>query len=58
MTKSAAVIELGERMGDQSDFFVAAANAPIFFKRLQAAHREHEGMIAAVEKRVPTFKNR
>lgn len=50
MTKSSSVSDIVERMGDQSDFHVALARAPIFMKRLKVAHKEHEAMIAAIEK--------
>jgi DNA-binding GntR family transcriptional regulator len=51
MTKSAAVSEIVERMGDQSDFYIALSHARIFMRRLKEAHKEHEAIIAAIEAR-------
>lgn len=49
MMGSSAVAEIVETMGDRSDFLASAAQAPIFLKRLEAAHEEHESVIAAIE---------
>ncbi len=50
MMNSSAVAEIVETLGDQSDFLVSAAQTPIFMKRLEAAHEEHEMVIAAIER--------
>ncbi len=44
-TKSAPVMELVAGFGDRCDFFIASANRPIYFERLQQAHHEHETVI-------------
>lgn len=49
--RSVPVAEVVESLGDRSDFFVAASHKPLFADRLKAAHREHEGIIAAVRAR-------
>lgn len=49
MLGSPAIAEIVETQGDRSDFLAASARAPIFMKRLEAAHDEHERIIAAME---------
>lgn len=51
MIRSAALAETTEVMGDLGDFMVATAQAPIFMERLKVAHKEHQALIAAIEKR-------
>lgn len=48
-TKSAPVMELVAGFGDRCDFFIASANRPIYFERLQQAHHEHETVIKAID---------
>jgi DNA-binding GntR family transcriptional regulator len=47
---SEPVAELVRSLGDRSDFFIASAEQPIFFERLQQAHGEHEAIIAAIQR--------
>lgn len=47
--RSPSIAELVGSLGDRSDFFIASAERPIFFERLQQAHKEHEQIIAAIE---------
>lgn len=51
MAHSPSVTEVVERMGDRSDFFVAASGRPMFGETLKEAHQEHEQVLKAMEKR-------
>jgi DNA-binding GntR family transcriptional regulator len=47
--RSPSIAELVATLGDRTEFFIASAMRPIFFERLQQAHKEHEDIIAAIE---------
>jgi DNA-binding GntR family transcriptional regulator len=51
--RSPSVTEVVENLGDRSDFYIAASRKPLFADRLQTAHDDHEGIIAAVRDRAP-----
>jgi len=52
-SRSVPVAEVVESLGDRSDFFIAASRKPLFADRLEAAHAEHEAIIAAVRNKDP-----
>lgn len=51
--RSAPVAEVVESLGDRSDFFIAVSGKQLFAERLESAHAEHEGVLAAVRARDP-----
>jgi DNA-binding GntR family transcriptional regulator len=53
IARSNSLVELVVSLADRSDFFIANSGRPIFFERLQPAHREHEAIISAIERRDP-----
>ncbi len=48
ITRSPAMTELVEMLGDRSDFYIAGASEPVFSTGLVDAHAEHERLIDAI----------
>lgn len=48
ITRSPAMTELVEMLGDRSDFYIAGASEPVFSHGLVEAHAEHERLIDAI----------
>lgn len=48
IARSPALTEAVESLIDRNDFFIAAAERPIFYERLQEAQQEHDAVIDAI----------